>query len=106
LPTSTARVMSRQIFYSGKFEKDLKKVKKQPKYNDKLFQSLINKIANGESLEPKYNDHKMVKHSAKGMNDCRDFHLAPNIVVIYRLTDTALELVRIGSHSDLFEELV
>lgn len=104
--TSIERKMSRQIFYSGKFEKDLKKVKRQPKYNDKLFQSLINKIANGETLDPKYNDHKLVKHSARGLNDCRDFHLAPNIVVVYRLTDTSIELVRIGSHSDLFEELI
>ena len=97
--------MSRKIYYSGKFDKDLKKVRKQPKYNDQLLKSLIDKIANGESLDPKYNDHKLAKHSDRGLSDCRDFHLAPNIVVVYRLTDTTVELVRIGSHSDLFEEL-
>lgn len=98
--------MNRQLFYTGKFEKDLKKVRKQPKYNEKLLWSLLDSIARGEALDPKYNDHKLAKHSDRGLNDCRDFHLAPNIVVVYRLTNTNMELVRIGSHSDLFEELV
>lgn len=34
--------------------------------------------------------------------DCRDCHVKPNLVLIYRKPDAdTLELVRLGSHSEL-----
>jgi mRNA interferase YafQ len=35
----------------------------------------------------------------KGYHDC---HVKPDLVLIYRKTLTAIELVRLGSHSELF----
>ncbi|NTU50252.1 MAG: type II toxin-antitoxin system YafQ family toxin [Desulfobulbaceae bacterium] len=36
------------------------------------------------------------------LNDCRDCHVKPDLILIYRKTDdNALELVRLGSHSEL-----
>jgi mRNA interferase YafQ len=36
------------------------------------------------------------------LNDCRDCHIKPDLILIYRKTHAAsLELVRLGSHSEL-----
>ena len=104
-PTET-KPQTRKLFMSKKFDSDMKLVRKYPKYDETLFKSLIDKLLAGEKLDDKYKDHKMASHSAKGLDDCREFHLAPNILVIYRLTNAELELVRIGSHSTLFEDII
>lgn len=93
--------MARKIAPTKKFEKDLKKVSKYPKFNRKNFEAVINKIANGEKLDAKYGDHKLAKHSEGELQGCRDFHLVANICVVYRLTDADVILVRIGSHQDI-----
>lgn len=93
--------MARKIAPTKKFEKDLKKVSKYPKFNRKNFETVINKIANGEKLDAKYGDHKLAKHSEGELQGCRDFHLVANICVVYRLTDAEVILVRIGSHQDI-----
>jgi len=37
-------------------------------------------------------------------DDCRECHLRPDLLLIYRKPDaTRLQLVRMGSHSELFE---
>jgi mRNA interferase YafQ len=93
--------MARRIAPTTKFEKDLKKVSKYPKFKRKEFETVINKIADGEKLDAKYGDHKLAKHSGGELQGCRDFHLVANICVVYRLTDDEVILVRIGSHQDI-----
>ena len=91
----------REIDINTRFRKDLKKVRQYPRFDAKLLQQLLDKLAAGEQLDAKYRDHKLVKQSPNGLNTCRNFHLAPNIVVIYKLTPDVVEVLRIGSHSDL-----
>ena len=45
----------------------------------------------------------MHDHSLTGnLKDCRDCHIKPDLVLIYRkINDNTLELVRLGSHSEL-----
>lgn len=45
----------------------------------------------------------MHDHALSGnLKDCRDCHIRPDLVLIYRKTnDDILELVRLGSHSEL-----
>lgn len=93
--------MSKRISPTKRFEKDLKKVSKYPKFKRKDFEAVIDKIANGEKLDAKYGDHKLAKHSDGELQGCRDFHLVANICVVYRLTDEEVILVRIGSHQDI-----
>ena len=93
--------MARRIATTKKFEKDLKKVSKYPKFNKKTFEEVIDKLANGEKLDARYGDHKLAKHSEGELQGCRDFHLVANICVVYRLTDSEVILVRIGSHQDI-----
>jgi len=42
-------------------------------------------------------------HPLKGdYKDCREFHISGDVLVIYFIADDTLNLIRIGSHSQLF----
>ena len=69
--------------------------------NIKELSKILNDIASGVPLDKSYRDHSMVKTSPKHYQGCRDFHYKANICVIYKITDTIIELLRIGSHQDL-----
>jgi mRNA interferase YafQ len=57
-------------------------------------------LLSGQPLPPRYQDHPL-----KGEWDGhRDFHVEPNWVVIYQLTDNCLYLSRTGTHADVLGE--
>jgi mRNA interferase YafQ len=86
------------IYYTTQFKKDYKRIKKQSKGLDKL-KYVIDQLASGQSLEPQYRDHQL-SGIWKGHQDC---HVAPDWILIYRISSDTLYLERMGSHSDLFE---
>lgn len=69
-------------------------------YNLDLLEEVVNKIAAGEMLEPKYKDHELSGEYA-GFRDC---HIQPDWLLIYQKREKELVLLlsRTGSHSDLF----
>lgn len=91
----------RSLDYKKQFSKDLKKLEKQGKVDLKVLGKLFDNIANGVPLNQSYRDHPLVKTSPKHYQGCRDFHYKSNICVVYRITSTIVELIRIGSHQDL-----
>jgi len=86
-----------EIFRTNTFKKDYKKLNNKDK---ELLKEVIIKLVNGEKLEEKYKDHKLIGNYL----DCRECHIKPDLLLIYRITDDVLELalVRVGSHSKLF----
>ena len=91
----------RKLITTSNYEKDLRKISKNPNFDKDNLTALLTLLQNGEELPAKAKDHQMAKHSPKEYKDCRDFHPAPNIVVIYKREETAIYLYRIGSHSYL-----
>jgi len=89
------------ILYSKLYSKDLASLIKSGKVNTKELDRLIDMLARGDKLDPKYRDHQLSKCSPKPYQGCRDFHYKPNICVVYRLTSDSIELLRIGSHQKL-----
>ena len=87
------------IHYTTQFKKDYKRIKKQNKDLSKL-RTVIEKLAAGQSLEPKYHDHQL-SGNWKGHRDC---HIEPDWILIYRITVDDLYLERTGSHSELFKK--
>jgi len=87
-----------KIFRTKSFKKDYKKLTKNEK---DLVKNIIIKLANGETLEEKYKDHKLIGDYL----GCRECHIKPDLLLIYRYNDNILELalVRVGSHSELFK---
>lgn len=92
--------MKYEIKFAGQFKKDLKLAKKQGKNLDKLF-DVVERLANGETLEAKYRDHDL-SGDYKG---CRECHIDPDWLLIYEIFDDVLVLLlnRVGSHSELFK---
>ena len=55
-------------------------------------------LASDETLPDKYRDHLLTGD----WKDFRDCHIRPDLVLIYRKPDDeVLQLVRLGSHSEL-----
>lgn len=60
---------------------------------------LVQLIADRKVLTPNYRDHAL-KGEWKGH---REAHIGPDWLLIYRREGEILELVRTGSHAELFE---
>jgi mRNA interferase YafQ len=90
----------RTIEYTTKFKRDykreLKGIYKKTLVNDlKLVIQLLEKDV---VLPTNYYDHALIGN----WKDHRDCHIKPDLVLIYRKPDeTKLQLVRLGSHSQL-----
>ena len=87
------------LHYTTQFKKDYKRIKKQNKDLAKI-KSIIETLAAGQVLEPKYNDHQL-SGNWKGHRDC---HIEPDWLLIYRISTGDLYLERTGSHSELFNK--
>ncbi|PKO46833.1 MAG: type II toxin-antitoxin system mRNA interferase toxin, RelE/StbE family [Betaproteobacteria bacterium HGW-Betaproteobacteria-22] len=90
----------RTIEKTGQFKRDFKRESKG-KHRKTLAEDLLGVlellIADVE-LPAKYFDHSMIG----SWNDHRNCHIKPDLVLLYRLPDNeTLQLVRIGSHSEL-----
>ena len=77
----------------------MKLAKKQGKDLEKLF-VVIDKLAAGKILEPKYRDHELTGNY-KGTREC---HIEPDWLLVYEYYNNVLVLMlyRIASHSELF----
>jgi mRNA interferase YafQ len=59
---------------------------------------VLQALACDQALEPRHRDHALTGDWI----DHRDCHIKPDLVLIYRKTgDDVLQLVRLGSHSEL-----
>jgi mRNA interferase YafQ len=90
----------RTISQTKKFRKDLKREMKgvHRKSLEKCLSELVNMLIADIDLPLRYKDHALVGE----WSDCRDVHVFPDLVLIYRkVGKNSLELVRIGSHSEL-----
>jgi len=89
--------MNKKPVFTSSLKKDYKKILKQGK-NESKFETLIEKLINTETLEDKYKDHKL----SGQFKNCRECHIEPDWLLIYRITETEIILIRTGSHSELF----
>ena len=90
----------RTIKRTGQFKKDYKREKKgrHDKTVDDVLLSVVTLLVADTSLPAKNNDHVLTG----AWTDHRDCHIKPDLVLIYRKPDNeTLELVRLGSHSEL-----
>ena len=89
--------MALELLTTTAFEKDLRRVNKQGKDLDKL-DTIVNTLQAEEQLPPRCRQHPLRGNWA-GHWDC---HIEPDWLLLYKLTDKALILVRTGSHAELF----
>ncbi len=71
------------------------------KLNDQHFSKYIVYLSRLIQLEPL--PQEALDHSLKGeYKDCREFHISGDLLIIYFISGNTLNLIRIGSHSQLF----
>lgn len=88
----------RSIRRVSKFKSDYKPCPKRG-YDIAKLHAVIESLANGEKLDPRYKDHPLQGE----YSDCRECHIQPDWLLIYSLNNLELVLMRTGTHSDLFD---
>ena len=87
----------RTVRYTKRFQRDYKREQSgiHGRRLDALLMEVVNLLAADALLPPRNRDHAL----SGEWSDCRDCHLRPDLVLIYRKPDDdSLELVRLGSH--------
>ena len=91
----------RTIERSSIFRRDYKREARGPHRAtlDGDLTPILSALANDISLEAKYRDHAL-SGEWRGYREC---HIKPDLLLMYRKPDgEILQLVRLGSHSELF----
>ncbi len=86
-----------EIFRTTSFKKDYKKLSNKEKV---LLKLVVKTLAESKELDEELKDHKLIGNYL----GCRECHVQPDLLLIYRIDNNILELalVRVGSHSKLF----
>ncbi|MCA3564042.1 MAG: type II toxin-antitoxin system YafQ family toxin [Methylocystis sp.] len=90
----------RTVRYTVRFKRDYRREKsgRLGKKLDTLMMEVVNLLAADQPLPRRNFDHALTGD----WSDHRDCHIRPDLVLIYRKPDDEhLELVRMGSHSEL-----
>jgi mRNA interferase YafQ len=90
----------RIVKYSSRFKRDYRRERSGVlgKKLDALLAEVIDLLAADRPLARRHADHQLTGE----WEDFRDCHVRPDLVLIYRKPDDgSLELVRLGSHSEL-----
>ena len=90
----------RDVKYTTRFQRDYRREKsgRHGRKLDAWLMEIVNLLAADMPLPHRNFDHAL----AGEWNDHRDCHIRPDLVLIYRKpNDDGLELVRLGSHSEL-----
>ena len=87
------------ITYTAQFKRDYKRIKKR-RFNIAELQAVVTMLAEGKTLPEAYRDHALIGSYL----NARECHIRPDWLLIYSISNETLvlELMRTGSHSDLF----
>ena len=87
--------------FTGQFKKDYKLAVKSG-FNPEKLEKVVSLLCNGVTLPPAYKDHLLMNsRNYKGMREC---HIEPDWLLVYKIRKDilVLQLIRTGTHSDLF----
>ena len=87
--------------FTGQFKKDYKPAVKSG-FNPEKLEKVVSLLCNGVTLPPAYKDHLLMNsRNYKGMREC---HIEPDWLLVYKIRKDilVLQLIRTGTHSDLF----
>lgn len=90
-----------KLEFTNQFKKDFKLMMKRG-YNSKKFEKIVELLQKQEPLPIKYKDHQLV--NSRNFKDVRECHIEPDWLLVYKIKNDRLilELIRTGTHSDLF----
>jgi len=80
------------------FTKEIQKAKLNPTNTAKLF-LYISILLNQDELPNEAKDHALTGN----YKDTNEFHISGDLLVVYRIENNTLQLLKIGTHSQLFK---
>ena len=83
---------------TGAFRRDVRRDQRRGKDIEKMW-SVVDAISRGVTLPARHRAHKLAGNWA----DHWECHIEPDWLLVWREADDALELVRLGTHADLFD---
>ena len=87
-----------KLFRTKTFLKEYRKIK----FSDKLYLKYvvyITTLLKQENLPKEAKDHNLQGN----YSDYREFHISGDLLVMYRVEESTLELLKIGTHSQFFK---
>ncbi|MBF0555859.1 MAG: type II toxin-antitoxin system YafQ family toxin [Nitrospirae bacterium] len=84
--------------HTGQFKKDTKQMLLRG-FGVKELSEIMTKLRDGETLDPKHRDHKLVGKYV-GRREC---HIKSDGLLIYKIAGEYIIFERSGRHSDLFD---
>ena len=94
MPKSKAKRNNDSVFWQ-----DYKKAKQAGRDTDHLRQ-VMKRVAKGETLEHKYDDHGLTG-KYKRHRSCK---IQPDFLLIYQKSGNSVSFVRCGTHQEMFDE--
>ena len=90
----------REIKRTSKFKTSFKRIKNNSRFNQDVFDFIVLMLATDIPLPEKFLDHSLVG-KYRSLREC---HISPDILLVYtkEIDVITLQLIDIGSHSDLF----
>ena len=92
-----------KIEFTGQFKKDYRLAIRRG-CDPQELSTVVSMLAHEQTLPEKYRDHALENsRNFKGMREC---HIKPDWLLIYKVYSDrlVLELIRTGTHSDLFSK--
>lgn len=89
--------MIKEIFRKSQFKKDFKRILKQGRKPEE-FKKVLKILVSGKEFLDKYKDHQLTGN----WKEFRELHIKPDWLLIYKIENETLTLIRTGSHSELF----
>ncbi|MBR7003037.1 MAG: type II toxin-antitoxin system YafQ family toxin [Neisseriaceae bacterium] len=83
--------------FQNQFKRDMKK-QSYELFLTEEWNEVTGALRNGVAMKEKYCDHDL-KGKWLGFREC---HIKPDLLLIYKKRDNCIQLVRIGSHSELY----
>ena len=89
-----------KLRYAKRFRKDLRKRVKDTRFPLQELQDIVGTIAKGSALDITYRNHRL----SGDWTGCYECHVRPDLLLIYRIREKeyVVELLRLGSHAELF----
>ena len=91
-----ARMKPRALYPTTQFRRDVKKQWGELISPD--WATVIYYLINDHEIPKKYRDHAL-SGEWSGFREC---HIKPDLLLIYETGEDSIQLVRLGSHSELF----
>lgn len=82
--------------FGNRFKKDYKKVVRQGR-DIAILKEVMTRLQKEEKLANKYYDHNLIGN----WKGCRECHLSPDWLLIYRIEGDTIVFIRTGSHSEI-----